>query len=315
MTFINTRPSDRAKPLTEHLHQAGVDVLDLPLLTMQPLSLGDSERNKLGQWQSYDVVVVVSPTAAKLFLQQITNTPKCTNPKTSSATKPLSEPAPTPTHTPTLVAVGRATATVLERLEQYRITVQIPKTSNNEGMLAMPCIAELQAGQQVLICRGVGGRRLLIEALSERNVQVDTVSLYQRQLPEQTQAIFVDWVTQTFACGVTDEPAIQTNRPLATVLATVLISSGESFEHWRQICQHLPTQLQQPQNLSSDDRPTKKLSEFAKLSRYHYLVLGERLYAMLCEQQLDVTQLDNLEPQHIVTHYQKLIVESGMRKL
>ena len=61
---------------------------------------------------------------------------------------------------PILVAVGHATADVLQQqgLQQQGYTIQIPTTHNNEGMLAMPCIAMLQAGQRVLICRGVGGR-------------------------------------------------------------------------------------------------------------------------------------------------------------
>lgn len=291
MTFINTRPSDRAKPLTEHLHRAGVDVLDLPLLTMQPLSLRDVERERLHHWQDYDVVVVVSPTAAELFLQQVTNLTKSINTKTSSATKSV------PVQVPVLVVVGQTTAQVLER---HGLAMQIPKTSNNEGMLALSSITKLKAGQQVLICRGVGGRRLLIDALSHRGVQVDTVSLYQRQLPKQTQSTFADWVIQT--CGTLNDHTVHTDR----LLATVLISSGESFEHWQQICQHLFDWSQTQRNKPLGIKPIETLNEFAKPSRYHYLVLGERLYALLTEQQLDVTQLDNLEPQHILAQYQGL---------
>ena len=83
MTLINTRPADRAEPLTRHLRQAGIDVLELPLLATQPRTLSDVDHHTLKQWHDYDVMVVVSPTAAKLFLQHLSNFSTNTNAKTS----------------------------------------------------------------------------------------------------------------------------------------------------------------------------------------------------------------------------------------
>lgn len=302
MTLINTRPTDRAEPLTRHLRQAGIDVLELPLLATQPRTLSDVDHHTLKQWHDYDVMVVVSPTAAKLFLQHLANFSTSTNAKTSLAKTSMS------VQPPILVAVGHATADVLQQqgLQQQGYAIQIPTTHNNEGMLAMPCIAMLQAGQRVLICRGVGGRQLLIDTLNKRGVQVDTVPLYQRQLPEQTQATFVNWVT---ADWVTQTHLPNDGRTEQTdALATVLISSGESFEHWQKICQNLSVWLQrwlqtQPHKSLND----KRLADHANLSCYRYLALGNRLCAMLSEQQLNVTMLDSLEPQHILIQYQRLV--------
>ena len=308
MTLINTRPTDRAEPLTRHLRQAGIDVLELPLLATQPRTLSDVDHHTLKQWHDYDVMVVVSPTAAKLFLQHLANFSTSTNAKTSLVKTSMS------VQPPILVAVGHATADVLQQqgLQQQGYAIQIPTTHNNEGMLAMPCIAMLQAGQRVLICRGVGGRQLLIATLNTRGVQVDTVPLYQRQLPEQTQATFVnwvtaDWVTQTHLPN--DDRTEQTD-----ALATVLISSGESFEHWQKICQNLSVWLQrwlqkQTHKPLQAHKPLndKRLTDHANLSCYRYLALGNRLCAMLSEQQLNVTMLDSLEPQHILIQYQRLV--------
>lgn len=272
MIFINTRPSDRAKPLSECLRQAGMNVLDLPLIAIQPLVLNNNEYNALYHWQEYDVVVVVSPTAAQLLRQHLTNI---------NATAKSHA-------TPTVIAVGQTTAAVLQH---QGMNIQIPKVSSNEGMLAMPCIAKLKAGQKALICRGVGGRRLLIDSLSQKGVQVDSISLYQRQLPTPTPIIFEQWAVQQCMQSYHTYNDCKDNP-----LAMVLVSSGESFTHWQNVCKQLAQKLSR----SCYQQSTQRLKPFTQLSNYHYLVLGQRLQLLLTGKKLSVITLTTLDSQHIL---------------
>ena len=77
-----------------------------------------------------------------------------------------------------IIAVGSGTARELTK--QGYETVLIPETFSSEGLLAM---TELQsvAAQKILIIKGVGGRELLQQALTERGAEVATWSVYRRQ--------------------------------------------------------------------------------------------------------------------------------------
>ena len=63
---INTRPVERAAPLTRHLQAAGLSVVDMPMLTLQPRLTTDSDMILMRQWLAgeYQALVIVSPTAA-----------------------------------------------------------------------------------------------------------------------------------------------------------------------------------------------------------------------------------------------------------
>ena len=68
LNIINTRPANRAQPLTDALMQKGALVTDIPLVENIPLALSAEHRQYLLNLDLYDVVFVVSPTAAKLGL-------------------------------------------------------------------------------------------------------------------------------------------------------------------------------------------------------------------------------------------------------
>ena len=79
-------------------------------------------------------------------------------------------------------AVGPSSAALLE---MRQIQVQYPPEDwNSEGLLALPALVDVR-GQNIVIFRGLGGRPLLGEALSERGALVEYCELYQR-LPEQS---------------------------------------------------------------------------------------------------------------------------------
>lgn len=167
--LIHTRP----KP-PKSLVLDGVDVIDLPLLSLHPFTidkLTNHDKQAMLDFMAgaFDVVVVVSAEAvygAMRFLQ--THNIKHANQLCYQ-------------HPPIFVAVGQATKDTLARFGFCAIT---PKLMSNEGMLAMPEIAKLSNEHRVLIWRGVDGRRLLHNTLVSRGVDVKAIAWYERQVSD-----------------------------------------------------------------------------------------------------------------------------------
>ena len=194
---LNTRPADRAMPLTHQLRQAGHQVSELALLTFEPCVLSLTDQQALQQIRLNSVVVVISPIAAQLGLAHL------------DALGVLVQALPIQ-----WVAVGQATAAVLR---QARLTPVVPTLENSEGVVALPEIEHLAAMQQAMIWRGEAGRELIQFRLQQRQIQLHNLELYRRirppQLDQQWKKLLQDrgW------------PEV------------VLISSAETWRHWQHL--------------------------------------------------------------------------------
>lgn len=162
MRVLNPRPSRQAQPLSEALRDAGHDVVELPLLAVEPLALDAVARTQILALDRYDGVVFVSANAARYGVAAV-----------SDYWPQWPDPLP-------CVAVGVATAAVLET---EGLRVHIAAQEDSEGMLALSILQEV-AGQRWLICRGEDGRELLRSTLRERGAEVETLALYKRFLPD-----------------------------------------------------------------------------------------------------------------------------------
>ncbi|MGP5100912.1 uroporphyrinogen-III synthase [Psychrobacter celer] len=335
---INTRPVERAAPLTQYLQAAGLSVVEIPMLTLQPRPITNAEMALMRQWFAgdYQALVIVSPTAAAAGLavwqalarerhaqhsetngdNQNDESQKTTELQTLSA----------PSH---LIAVGEATAAVLNeaKIKAASYHVLQPRVANNEGMLAMPEIDSLQAGDKLLVWRGLGGRRLLVNTLQARGVHIDSIAWYERIMPHEACRQYNQWLQQfataaslpsspssTLASASAPEPA----EPAAPSTAqhpqsipkqskpVVIISSATAFEHWRQVVSQGTRQAtdetsakdtaKQPlaDSTGADGLPKLKLSDFA------YVVLGERLANMVADEQLSYWRVEDLAPATIL---------------
>lgn len=295
--IINTRPSKRAKQLTNNLTQMGCQVVELPLLTMVKKPLTELDKRWLLQLTQlvnqsakstqakhlpnpkkslikrpivrhpyYDVVVVVSPTAADMAM---------------SAIEQLNYEVDFTQQT--MVAVGDATC---KALNEHGISAMMPLQASNEGMLQMPVIQNLTEKSRVLIWRGQGGRQLLIDDLQARNIQVDVLELYQRQLPKDTELSYQRHLSHFQA---------------SSKKIWVLISSEASFDYWdnmvsRSVNKAVSKTVRNRGNVSLD---TKKA--IMTMNDYHYLTLGSRLTRLLEKQQLKCQQINYLLAKSIVT--------------
>ena len=303
---INTRPIERAAPLTQHLQAAGMTVVDMPMLTLESRVTTAQDMGLMRQWFEGDcqALVIVSPTAAASGLavwqaleHERQAQKSCENPSAQKETKFKALKAPS--H---LIAVGEATAAVLNdaKLDASSYQVLQPLIANNEGMLAMPEIESLQAGDKLLVWRGLGGRRLLVDTLQARGVHIDSIAWYERIMPAGAMAQYEEWHAQFLT-----QQSLQHTTSVAQPKPIVIVSSGTAFEHWETVVNAVATKnLDSKSSMDKPDHPALQLTDFA------YVVLGERLANMVARQQLSYWRVEDLAPTTILAAINSPIVDS-----
>lgn len=206
--FLNTRPTDRAQPLTQILTQAGWHVDELPLLELIALPVSEQDQIALKQLaiQPPRVVVVVSPTAARLGLQALEEL------KLHVEGLPIR-----------WLAVGQGTAQVLQ---SAGIVAEIPELETSEGLIASSALSDLVVDELVMVWRGIGGRELVQQSLLARGVRLQVLNLYQRQLPMSSQVL---WLSD-YSAYRNSVKKYDKHQP-----DVVLLSSGESWRYWCQL--------------------------------------------------------------------------------
>ena len=310
--IINTRPVERAAPLTEHLQAAGMSVIDMPMLTLEARPTTEQDMGLMRQWFAgdYQALVIVSPTAAAsgLAVWQALEQ-ECQAQKSSENASQQKEAGFTGLKAPShLIAVGEATAAVLNDAKLAASSYQVlqPLIANNEGMLAMPEIDSLQAGDKLLVWRGLGGRRLLVDTLQARGVHIDSIAWYERKMPADAMTQYEQWQTQ-FLAQQSKQQATSTAQPKPIVI----VSSGTAFEHWEAIVKAVAANkavaAKVVESKSSMDKPTHPALQ---LNDFAYVVLGERLANMVARQQLSYWWVEDLAPATILAAIHLPIVDS-----
>lgn len=293
---INTRPVERAAALTDHLQAAGLTVVEIPMLTLQPRPTIEQDMTLMRQWLAgdYKALVIVSPTAAASGLavwqalederQAQNHDDDNNNERKDIAINALQAPS-------YLIAVGEATASVLNnaKIEASNYQVLQPHIANNEGMLAMPEIERLQAGDKLLVWRGLGGRRLLVDTLLARGVHIDSIAWYERIMPVDAMAQYEQWLQGVLARNGMQDTSASQPKPI------VVVSSGTAFEHWESIVQAVAEKALKQHTA----RENPAILPY-KLSDFSYVVLGERLANMVAEQQLSYWRVEDLAPETIL---------------
>lgn len=212
MLFINTRPIQRAKSLTDFLQKQGITVLELPLLELVACELSEQEKDslkRLGTPHFYTALVFISETAVRYFFefiqsQQIVLTPDIT-----------------------VIAVGQQTAHIFTQHWQ-KFYASFPNLltpsqyglpENNEGLVQLPFIQNLKSFDKVCILKGKNGRELFKTTLMEKGINVAEVAFYQRIVPPLSHAMFQQFC-QNFDFSI---------KPI------VLITSLTAWQHWQDL--------------------------------------------------------------------------------
>ena len=195
--LLLTRPAEESAALGNVLADAGIFSSCLPLLEIEPISPSDTLRGVVQQLDHYCAAIVVSKPAARIVTAMIQQ-------------QNVQAPA---LH---WFSVGAATGQILQ---DQGLTVHFPdEGDDSEALLAMPELraAVAQTDSRVLIVRGEGGRELLAEHLRESGARVEYLELYRRALPHYP-------------------PATLPRRIEAERLNGLVVSSGQGFEHLRQL--------------------------------------------------------------------------------
>ncbi|MFW2097893.1 uroporphyrinogen-III synthase [Acinetobacter sp. ULE_I057] len=177
MLFINTRPIDRAQPLTECLRQSGFDVVDLPLLELTPRPYNNILQQLYLQLLSTQIIVVVSPTAVQVGMQYLQQSGL-----SLLQIKHIQ-----------WIAVGKKTA---QRLSDYGVESHVPMVETSEGMLSLPLFNTLKDLKKIAFWRGEGGRQFMMQQCQDRHIDVLNFVLYDRACPPETHQRFLDFVAR-----------------------------------------------------------------------------------------------------------------------
>jgi uroporphyrinogen-III synthase len=292
---INTRPLARAAPLTKHLQAAGLTVVEIPMLTLQPCPTTDDDMALMRSWLAgeYKALVIVSPTAAAAgFATWQSLVRKVQGDNSHKQIEIISESLVAPSQ---IIAVGQATASTLNnaKIDAENYQVLQPEVANNEGMLAMPEIENLQAGDKLLIWRGLGGRRLLVDTLQTRGVHIDSIAWYERTMPIDAMIQYQQWQRDFLTRNKITDTTLNQPKPI------VVVSSGVAFEHWKSIVEGLQAEtLELKPNTHTMNHTEHNLP--LTLSDFSYVVLGERLANMVAAQHLSYWRVEDLAPDTIL---------------
>ena len=182
----------------------------------------------------------------------------------------------------------------------------------------MPEIDSLQAGDKLLVWRGLGGRRLLVNTLQARGVHIDSIAWYERIMPHEACRQYNQWLQQFSTAASVPSPLSSEAVPAAPSTAqhpkpipkqskpVVIISSATAFEHWRQVVSQGKRQAND--ETSAKDTVKQPLADSTgadglsklKLSDFAYVVLGERLANMVADEQLSYWRVEDLAPATIL---------------
>ncbi|WP_347902663.1 uroporphyrinogen-III synthase [Pseudomonas purpurea] len=195
--LLLTRPADESTALAAVLAGAGVFSSSLPLLEIEALPVVGVQQTIIQGLDAYCAVIVVSKPAARLVVEQVAR------------------------HWPQpprqcWFSVGAATAQILAG---HGLDVCCPQEGDDsEALLELAQLREAVArpDARVLIVRGEGGRELLAERLRASGASVDYLELYRRGLSDYA-------------------PGVLAQRIAAERLNGLVVSSGQGFEHLRQL--------------------------------------------------------------------------------
>lgn len=192
--ILVTRPGERAANLARLIEQAGGRAQRFPAIEIEDLPVPQA----LGELESFDLAVFVSPTAAAKVLPRVGIWPQRLR----------------------AAAVGGGTRRELER---HGVTKVIAPSRGADSEALLAC-AELRqvAGKRVVIFRGEGGRELIADTLRSRGARVEYAECYRRARPGASRSWKedeIDAVTVSSSQGLANlfevlDPAFLRSRPL-----------------------------------------------------------------------------------------------------
>jgi uroporphyrinogen-III synthase len=164
LTVLVTRPAHQADNFVDLVEEAGGVTIRFPVIEILPLELHEAEGSALQQ--NADCLIFISANAVRLGVAA------------------LNRLAPGKLASTRVMAIGQATA---KALQEHGVTPDLvpPSPFNSEALLGMPEMQHISA-RRYLIIKGKGGREYLQEQLRARGGIVNTVDVYVRSKPVQS---------------------------------------------------------------------------------------------------------------------------------
>jgi uroporphyrinogen-III synthase len=161
--IVVTRPAHQARQLTRLISAAGGKPLSFPVIEIRDIEDRGPLLNLVDRLDEFSVAIFVSPNAAERGMALV---------KARRAWPAKLKAA----------AVGSGGVKTLQR---HGVTDVIAPEGrfDSEALLELPAFA-LVYGKRFVVFRGVGGRELISETLTERGAMVEYAECYQRVRPD-----------------------------------------------------------------------------------------------------------------------------------
>lgn len=165
-----TRPTGQAKKLTQLVEEAGGTAIPFPLIEITALENYSEFDGVISKLNDYDWILFISSNAVQNSMPRLLK---------QGIPKQLK-----------FAAIGPTTAQSLNDFEIKEVL--IPKDKfDSESLLSLPEMHKMQ-GKKVMLVRGIGGRDVLANTLTERGAQVTFAECYQRINPQTNCDVLVE---------------------------------------------------------------------------------------------------------------------------
>ena len=156
-TILITRPESLAEPLLQRIKDAGGIAHHYPVI--QIISTEDSPNlnSIINNLSRFDIAIFISPTSVQQTLDKVNSLPEKFQ----------------------LAVIGKSTEAMLKK---FGYTAQIvPELFNSESLLQHPSLQQDNIlNKSIIIFRGIGGRDLLGDELTQRGAQITYAETYKR---------------------------------------------------------------------------------------------------------------------------------------
>ena len=157
-TILVTRPEGLADSLRKRINDAGGTAKHYPVIKITELDESKQLSAIIDNLTTFDIAIFISPTSVISTLKKIKSLPSSL----------------------TIAAIGRSTASTLN--EHGLAATIVPDNFNSESLLQHPAFQlDKIANKSIVIFRGLGGRDLLGDTLSQRGASVTYAEIYQRE--------------------------------------------------------------------------------------------------------------------------------------
>lgn len=157
------RPDSSSNEMAKALSAVGAECNSLPTLDIVPISISESDKQKIINLDQYQHIIVVSQHAASYGIDKI------------------DEYWPQFPSNQNWFAIGRKTAEILNSNNLNLISTK--QDMDSETLLQHSLLKQIDR-QKILILKGHKGRDHLQDSLEEKGAFVDKLELYERQCPD-----------------------------------------------------------------------------------------------------------------------------------